>query len=747
MPDRITTRAAARRGDMFKRLDDITDRDRPLAGGKAVNCARLRRAGFPLPDGIVVLSDAVDAEIPDLSTDGWLDRVGMETRFAVRSSGIGEDSAGHSFAGVHDTRLNVDRADLTAAVRACRRSADSLAARAYRQARAIADTDARIAVLVQIMVPAVTSGVAFTVNPITGADEIVINAARGLGEALVSGLIDPDEYRIGKGDGVVLAATAGGANTGVVTAASLTPGDLRVLAALVTDIERHYGSPQDVEWCHDGSQFWIVQSRPVTTAPATRAARRTSPAAPRTSHVTEVEWTRANLAEVLPDQISPQALRAYVELLNVGERAFFGRLMAPESELGPIVKAFHGRLYFNLSQLRHVIETIGRAPADMLRSFGHSEAIRPEDEIATRPPLGRLLRALPDLIRLVVNTLRAGAIFRAHQEQTTALLARVNAHDPRTLSDRDIAAIFDWWAAEAPKTMKAVFVMGSVQIFEDVIRAACKTAGFSFDRLVYPQLAAGERSVSSQQAFDLVALAEVARHDPAARAYLLTADGAFAGWRAALVGTTFLDRFVRFLEQYGHRGRYESDWALPRLHEDPAPVLFAIRSHLHGPPQDADAIVRRQDAEAAAAWREFEGRLTLWQRWTVLPGVRWTLRRLKQQYLWREQVRSDLTRVVSRLRAWHLALAERFVERGWIDRRDDYFLLEIEEVQDAARDPVRGPGLRAIAARRAAQLAAERDLRLPLLMRESELAARLAARSGADAPPSPQAEDGDGGVM
>src|SRR4051812_9315449 len=303
MPDRITTRAAARRGDMFKRLDDITDRDRPFVGGKAVNCARLRRAGFPVPDGIVVLSDATDAAIPALATDAWLGGVGTETRFAVRSSGIGEDSAGHSFAGVHDTRLNVQRADLIDAVRACRRSADSPAARAYRQARAIADRDARIAVLVQIMVPAVTSGVAFTINPITGADEIVVNAARGLGDALVSGLIDPDEYRIAKGDGVVLSASAGGANTRGVAAATLSSGDLRVLASLVTDIERHYGTPQDVEWCHDGSQFWIVQSRPVTGLAEVRSEKREGK-----SQRAEVEWTRANLAEVLPDQMSPQAL-------------------------------------------------------------------------------------------------------------------------------------------------------------------------------------------------------------------------------------------------------------------------------------------------------------------------------------------------------------------------------------------------------------------------------------------------------
>jgi pyruvate,water dikinase len=144
-----------------------------------------------------------------------------------------------------------------------------------------------------------------------------------------------------------------------------------------------------------------------------------------------------------------------------------------------------------------------------------------------------------------------------------------------------------------------------------------------------------------------------------------------------------------------------------------------------------DAIARRREAEAAAAWREFEARLTVWQRWTLLPRSRWTLRKLKRHYLWREAVRSDLTRVVSRLRVWHLVLAGRFVERGWIGRCDDYFLLRIGEVTQAVIDSQQGPGLRAIAARRAAQLAAERDLQLPLLMRESELPSLLAARVGA----------------
>ena len=80
-----------------------------------------------------------------------------------------------------------------------------------------------------------------------------------------------------------------------------------------------------------------------------------------------------------------------------------GRLLAPESELGPMFKSFHGRLYFNLSQLRHVTETGGAALRRPLRSFGHSERSSPEDEIARRPPLGRFLRAFRDFIRLVIN--------------------------------------------------------------------------------------------------------------------------------------------------------------------------------------------------------------------------------------------------------------------------------------------------------------------------------------------------------
>jgi pyruvate,water dikinase len=268
-----------------------------------------------------------------------------------------------------------------------------------------------------------------------------------------------------------------------------------------------------------------------------------------------------------------------------------------------------------------------------------------------------------------------------------------------------------------------------VQAREDIIRKACERVGFSYEALAYPSLAAGARSVSTQQAFDLIALANVARCETRSADYLRGNAGTFTDFRAALAGTTFLTEFEQFLSRYGHRGRYESDWSIPRMREQPASVLFAIREQLDAAPQDPVLLSQRQAAEARSAWQQFEARLTPWQRWTLLPRVRKTLRQLKQQYLWREEVRSDLTRVLAALRPYHLTLAGRFVERRWLDRADDYFLLVLDEVRQACEDPARGNTLRAIAARRAAQRAAERDLRLPLFMRESELPALMAVRA------------------
>jgi pyruvate,water dikinase len=704
-------------------LDRVSEGDESRVGGKALNCARLLQAGFPVPAGLVITSDATDDDVRLLASHPWFGSLPTGMLFAVRSSGIGEDSGGHSFAGIHDTRLNVERRDMVDAVLACRLSARSDQALAYRRARDLPTTGVRIAVLVQPMVAAAVSGVAFTINPITGADELVINAATGLGDALVSGLVDPDEWRVSKSNAAVIASRLGSSREpdGV---AVLTVSQLTTLTALLLRIEQHYGTPQDIEWCHDTAQFWIVQARPVT---ATRVETASSlPVRADTVSQTadpDVEWTRANLAEVLPDQLAPQVLAVYVDMLNRGQAMFMGRLLSPA--LGPMFKAFRGRMYMNLSQMRRIVSLAGAPAADMLRSLGHPERIHAEDEVAKPASLFERIRCLPDFIRLGLADVRAEQLLRRHEAEMGEFLARLTRLDPSTLSDADIWEQVKWWTNVAPQSIQIVFVMSGVLFRETQIRKICAAVGFPYERLVYPQLAAGQRSVSSQQAFDLVALAGDARREDSAAAYLLANDGRFADYRDQLTGTRFLEKFDRFLDRYGHRGRYESDWSIPRLHENPAPALFAIRERILEDTQDPQSIVDRQQADAAAAWREFEARLATWQRWTLLPWVRSMLRRLKKQYVWREQVRSDLTKILRYARPLHLEMARRFVERGWIERCGDYFLLKLDEIAKAIRDPNEGPGLRAIAARRADELTAERDLRMPLLMRARDLPALL----------------------
>jgi pyruvate,water dikinase len=699
----------------FRRLDEITAADEPRTGSKAYNCARLKLAGFPVPDGFVVLSTATDADIARASRHPWFDTRAPDALFAVRSSGIGEDGQGHSFAGIHETRLNVRREEVDAAVTACRASARSSRAIAYRRAVGMPTDGIESAVLVQSMVQAVTAGVAFTINPLTGArDEMIVNASWGLGEALVSGQIEPDEIGIRKTDRHVLWQRTGDrTGTEATEAPCLTPSQLDELATLLVAIEKHYGAPQDVEWCHDGRAFWVVQSRPVTAEAAPTG---------------ETEWTRANFAEVFPEHTSPQAHAAFETLLNEAERLQMGGLLAPAVELGPIAKSFHGRLYFNASQLRRVCSIIGIPPAMALQSLGHPGGVQPEDEQIVYASIGKRLAAVPDLLRIGWQHLTIASIVRKHEERMRAYFDDLTARRPEDFTDEQIWVFFEQWSREAPRQLQVVLLLAAVLFYEGPLRTLCRKLGFPFERLVYPHLAAGERSVSAQQAYDLVALARIGRDDPRVLQCLDGEPPSLSELTRELSGTPFLAAFERFLEHYGHRGLYESDWALPRFSEDPAPVLRAISAHLKDTREkDPADTAARQAQDAAESWREFEARLTMWQRWAVVPLVRRSIRRIKQYYLWRERARSEMIRILAVIRKWHLVMAERFVNRGWLTSRDEYFLIRLDEIEAVIRGKADPLTLRTIAAERRVEVEKQRSLSMPLLMRESELPRLLRA--------------------
>src|SRR5262249_32298372 len=157
------------------------------------------QAGFPVPDGIVVLTTATDDEVAEIAAHPWFAQLPAAELFAVRSSGIGEDGGQQTFGGIHQTLLNVATKDLGRAVGELQASGRSQQALEYRRANRMSTDVIQMGVLIQRMIQPVAAGVAFTMNPINGSrSEVVINSSWGVGEALVSGQVDPDEFVIRK---------------------------------------------------------------------------------------------------------------------------------------------------------------------------------------------------------------------------------------------------------------------------------------------------------------------------------------------------------------------------------------------------------------------------------------------------------------------------------------------------------------------------------------------------------------------
>jgi pyruvate,water dikinase len=252
-------------------------------GGKAASLARSLRAGLPVPDGFALGTTDVEAVLSghtEALTHLRVEFNGLAGPCAVRSSAIGEDSEGASFAGQHVTILNVRHEDhVVDAVRKVRESAHTESARAYRRTLGI-DEAPRVGVVVQRMIEPDCAGVMFTKNPLDGSDERVIEASWGLGEAVVAGLVVPDNYAL-DGQGRVLRRTAGEKDIALraapeggtveetvahelVTALCLTDGMLTRLHDLAAQCESFFGRGLDLEWAFADGTLYLLQCRAMT---------------------------------------------------------------------------------------------------------------------------------------------------------------------------------------------------------------------------------------------------------------------------------------------------------------------------------------------------------------------------------------------------------------------------------------------------------------------------------------------------
>lgn len=253
-------------------------------GGKAIALAEAIRAHLPVPRGLALRPEEVervvqgDAVARTALVEAWATLSGP---VAVRSSCVGEDGAGAAFAGQHVTHLNVtSAASLLSALREVQASATAPAALAYRRRLGL-DGAPRMGAVVQCLVDAERAGVLFTRCPVSGAEEMVVEASWGLGEAVVAGLVTPDRYRLDPGGAVlevvpgekdlaIRCAPGGGTHERPVEAEDierpcLGPGDLQRLVRLARQCEAVFGAARDLEFAFDGDELYLLQCRPITT--------------------------------------------------------------------------------------------------------------------------------------------------------------------------------------------------------------------------------------------------------------------------------------------------------------------------------------------------------------------------------------------------------------------------------------------------------------------------------------------------
>ncbi len=259
-------------------------KEKSLFGSKAVGLGDAARQGLPVPPGVALSGDLVEAiaSADDKAIEKLAKAIAaLPPPFAVRSSAVDEDSATASFAGQHLTLLNVhSAADVPGAVREVWWSANSDSAITYRQ-RVGLFTRPSVGVVVQTLLNPTAAGVMFTENPVSGADERMIEASWGLGEAVVNGVVVPDHFRLDR-SGQVLERKAGRKRIAIrslpnggtfeeqvapsqVNQLCLDDAQLAALSELALQCEKVYGPRRDIEWAFQDGTLYLLQCRAITT--------------------------------------------------------------------------------------------------------------------------------------------------------------------------------------------------------------------------------------------------------------------------------------------------------------------------------------------------------------------------------------------------------------------------------------------------------------------------------------------------
>ena len=719
------------------------------AGGKGANLSRLSRAGFHVPPGFILSTDAyrayvesnrlqpvIQAALQDLDAEdaAALERASAAIRaafaggqipaeveaalragygedsaapVAVRSSATAEDLPDLSFAGQQDTFLNmIGLAQVRRAVVDCWSSLWTGRAIGYRVRSGVGHADAALAVVVQQMVASEVSGVLFTANPLTGLlSEVVIDAAFGLGEALVSGQVEPDHYVVNTLAGAISqktlgakgVATRGRPGGGVETlpqpnaAQALDDDHIRRLAQIGQQIQAHYNAPQDVEWALAGGSLYVLQARPITSLFPI----------PKVSFDPLILWSSFGAVQGLVGPMTPLGRDAIRQIL-------FGvcaDLKIQITEDTYLFFPFAGeRLWIKISDMiRH---PLGRRLMN-----GLIELIEPS--------IGQIVRTLESDPRLGAGTgkFKFSTLRRLARFWLPVLgeFAR-NMLDPASARDRFNRHIDEYLAA--CQVLPAADRFGRLANVVAFLRSRVADAlpfllpkfvplmGPSTSSLIMLQKIAGSEqslalevtrglphNVTTEMDLGLWQTAAALRADSAAR-QVFSQSSAVELAQLYLGGTlppAGQAAVAAFMQRYGMRGVGEIDFGQPRWREDPAPVMHTLQSYLQIDPQLAPDVLFAKGEKAAEAALEKLAALARRQRggWLKERIARGAARRIRLMMGTRESPKFFAIRVMGIGRKALLEVGQEFVAAGTLERPDDLVFLDLAELDALARNEAR----------------------------------------------------------
>ncbi len=623
-------------------------------GGKAHNLARLYQAGFLVPNAIVI-----NAKIPlsDLALEQILEKLRSSghRKVAVRSSANLEDGSATSFAGIFESYLHLSGLnEVKAAIQKCIDSSRSARVEQYCIKNQIRKDELHFSIIIQAMIEGSVSGVAFTIDPMSGNDRsILIEAVSGTGDRFVQGEVNPDRYHYNWFQESIEASASG-------ISPLLTQEQIKELGELALQIQLFYGTPQDIEWTHLNGKFYILQSRPLT----------------RINFKVKDDWTNANMKDggVASSVANPFISSLYKMMMNQTMPTYFKSIkMMSEKEAHEWVGIFCSNIYWNLGATK---SCVSKVPGYVERELDVGIGVEPNyegDGAKTSLSFSSAIRAIRVLFALKKSIRERpkkseAVLSYAEKEFQEYDRSKFSIYTDRELAGKAVQLIDEHWFTIEGGYFYHIYDNSNCRtLFMKEFNRISKRLNLNYLNLV----TALDEIPHLDPLIELRKIAEKIYAQSELKSYFISKSSAKLK-QEYLSDPVFplRDEFERFIHKYRFHSYRELDLLVPCWSEDPEQVFDALSGMLKGESTLSSGVVSIKQKE-----------LYLKERQKIKSKS--FLRALDQHrnlLKIRENLRIESARCLYLIRKTFLEVGTRLVRRGDLDQADDVFFASYQDV-------------------------------------------------------------------